>query len=56
MDDARTAELERKALLDAQILQSMATSLREDLPFAFNKSDMAGLLERCAAKLKPGNS
>ncbi|WP_417816625.1 hypothetical protein [Tritonibacter scottomollicae] len=40
--------------LDATMLESMAQALRADLPFSFNRVDMAELLERCAARVKPG--
>lgn len=40
--------------VDAAMLQSMATSLRADMPFSFNRYDMADLLDRCAERVKPG--
>ena len=39
--------------LDAMMLKSMATALRADLPFSFNRIDMAELLERSADRIKP---
>lgn len=39
---------------DAAMLESMAMSLRANLPFSFNRIDMAELLERYADRVKPG--
>lgn len=42
-----------KDRVDAAMLQSMAAALRADLPFPFNRFDMADLLDRCAERVKP---
>lgn len=40
-----------KGSVDCQMLQSMATALRYDLQFSFNREDMADLLERAAVAM-----